>query len=460
VRVGHLIGPELRDILRESPGEVSALLQEIHPEDVADVIAELPEEEAAKLLGQISAEDAATIFERLDDHEQEAIAEQMGPSSVAHIAAEMEPDDRADLLEMLDDQMSEAVFAQLTKVDPEAAEEVNEIDKWPDASAGRLMTTDYVSTESGGTVTDAIAAVRDAPDVEFADYVYVTSTSGRLVGVVSIRELLLADGAALLKDVVTENIITVEPKLDQEDAARRMAKYDLTALPVVDERGVFLGIITVDDVIDVLTDEQSEDVQRLGAIEPLDAPYFATPYWTFIKKRASWLLALFVGEFFTGSALRHYDDVLSAVGTLAFYVPLLISTGGNSGGQSSSLIIRGMAVGEVKLSDWSRVLGRELAQGVVLGLILAVIGVARVMMWGDGARFAFVIGATLVGIVTMGCTVGSMLPFALKRMKFDPATSSAPFIASLVDVLGIIIYFNIAQFLLSDVINAAILQHK
>ena len=460
MRVGHLIGPELRDILRDSPGEVSALLEEIHPEDVADVIAELPEEEAAKLLGQISAEDAATIFERLDDHDQEAIAEQMGPSSVAHIAAEMEPDDRAELLEMLDDQMSEAIFAQLEKVDPEAAEEVSEIDKWPDASAGRLMTTDYVSTEAGGTVGDAVASVRRAADVEFADYVYVTSTSGRLAGVVSIRELLLAEPALLLKELITENVITVEPKLDQEDAARRMAKYDLTALPVVDERGVFLGIITVDDVIDVLTEEQSEDVQRLGAIEPLDAPYFATPYWTFIKKRASWLLALFVGEFFTGSALRHYDDVLSAVGKLAFYVPLLISTGGNSGGQSSSLIIRGMAVGEVKLSDWSRVLGRELAQGVVLGLILAIIGVARVMMWGDGARFAFVIGATLVGIVTMGCTVGSMLPFALKKMKFDPATSSAPFIASLVDVLGIIIYFNIAQLLLSDVINAAIQQHR
>ena len=455
MRVGFLIGPELRDILRDSPEEVSALLREFHPEDVADVISELPEEEAAKVLGQISAEDAATIFERLEDHEQEAIAEQMGPESVAHIAAEMEPDDRVDLLEMLDQEMSEAIFAKLEKVDPEAAEEVGEIDKWPDGSAGRLMTTDFVSVPTGSSVEDAIAAIRHAPEVEFADCVYVTAPGDHLVGVVSIRELLLATPASPLKDVLTENLITVEPTLDQEDAARRMAKYDLSALPVVAASGRFLGIITVDDVIDVLTEEQSEDVQRLGAIEPLDAPYFATPYWTFIKKRASWLLALFVGEFFTGSALRHYDDVLSAVGKLAFYVPLLISTGGNSGGQSSSLIIRGMAIGEVKLSDWFRVLGRELAQGAVLGIILAVIGVARVLMWGDGLRFALVIGLTLVGIVTMGCTVGSMLPFALRRMKFDPATSSAPFIASLVDVLGIIIYFNVARFLLSDVIAHA-----
>jgi magnesium transporter len=455
MRVGHLIGPELRDILRDHPEEVGALLEEIHPEDVADVIAELPEGEAATLLGRLDAEHAATIFERLDDDVQEAVAEEMGPQSVAVIAAEMAPDDRVELLETLDAEMSEAVLARLEKVDPEAASEVAEIEKWPESSAGRLMTTAYVSCPYTGTVSDAIQAIRHAHEAETVNYVYLLGGGDRLVGVVSIRDLLLSESRAGLKDVGTENVISVPPQMDQEEAARRMAKYDLTAMPVVDNNGVFLGIITIDDIVDVLTEEQSEDVQRLGGVEPLEAPYFATTYWTFIRKRASWLLALFVGEFFTGSALRHYDEVLEAVTTLSFYVPLLVSTGGNSGGQSSSLIIRGMAVGELKLSDWSKVLFRESMQGVVLGTILAMVGIGRVLMWGDGVRFALVIGLTLVGIVTMGCTVGSMLPFLLKKMKFDPATSSAPFIASLVDVLGILIYFNVAKILLADVIAAA-----
>lgn len=455
MRVGHLIGPELREILRESPDDVRAVLDEFHPEDIADVVAELPDEEAAKILGRMSASDAATIFERLEDHEQEAIAEELGPESTAQIAAEMAPDDRADLFETLDDETSEAVLAKLEKIDPEAAEEVAEMDQWPQASAGRLMTPAYVSVSPSGTVEDAVREIRENREAETANYVYLVNEKDRLIGVVSIRELLLAQPATKLSEIATENFISVPPAMDQEEVARRMAKYDLTALPVVGDRGVFLGIITVDDIIDVLTEEQSEDVQKLGAVEPLEAPYFATSFATFIKKRAAWLLALFVGEFFTGTALRSYDTILGAVTTLSFYVPLLVSTGGNSGGQSSSLIIRGMATGDIRLQDWRRVLGRELAQGLTLGVFLACVGMARVMIWGDGFRFALVIGVTLVGIVIMGCTVGSMLPFILKRMKFDPATSSAPFIASLVDVLGIIIYFNVARIVLADVIAAA-----
>ncbi|MCC6646719.1 MAG: magnesium transporter [Polyangiaceae bacterium] len=455
MRVGHLIGPELREILRESPGDARAVLDEFHPEDVADVVAELPEVQAAELLARLPAVDAATIFERLEDHEQEAIVEELGPESTAHIAAEMAPDDRADLLETLDQETSDAVLATLEKIDPEAAEEVAEIDRWPPASAGRLMTPAYVSVAPTGTVEDAVRAIRENHEAETANYVYLVNEKDRLVGVVSIRELLLGAPSAPLSEVSTANFISVPPTMDQEEVARRMAKYDLTALPVVGDRGVFLGIITVDDVIDVLTEEQSEDVQKLGAVEPLEAPYFATSFRTFIKKRASWLLALFVGEFFTGTALRSYDSILNAVTTLAFYVPLLVSTGGNSGGQSSSLVIRGMATGDIRLADWRRVLARELAQGVTLGLFLAAVGMLRVMLWGDGPRFAVVIGVTLIGIVMMGCTVGSMLPFLLKRMRFDPATSSAPFIASLVDVLGIVIYFNVARVVLADVIAKA-----
>ena len=247
--------------------------------------------------------------------------------------------------------------------------------------------------------------------------------------------------------------------MDQEEVAKRLAKYDLAAIPVVDGKGTLRGVITVDDVIDVLTQEQTEDVQRQAAVQPLDAPYFQTAFWTFIRKRATWLIILFVEEFFTGSALRHYDDVLQAVTKLSYYVPLLLSAGGNSGAQSSSLIIRGLAVGEVKPADWWRIIGRELGQGIVLGVVLASVGMARAFMWGDGIRFAMVVGVTLVGIVVMGCVVGSMLPLALRRVGFDPATSSTPFIASLVDVLGIIIYFNVAQLLLAELIQSSTVSH-
>ncbi len=240
----------------------------------------------------------------------------------------------------------------------------------------------------------------------------------------------------------------MSPDTDQEDVARTMAKYDFAALPVLGPDRKLLGVITFDDVMDVLTQEQTEDVQRLAAVEPIEEGYFQTSFWTFIKKRGPWLAALFISEFFTGTALRHYDEVIQAIAKLSYYVPLLISTGGNSGSQSASLIIRGLAVGDIKVSDWRRVLIREFGQG----LVLASIGMVRVRMWGDGVGFMFTIGCTLIAIPLMGCTVGSMLPLFLRRVGIDPATSSTPFIATLIDVLGIMVYFNVAQIFLAEVL--------
>jgi magnesium transporter len=235
-----------------------------------------------------------------------------------------------------------------------------------------------------------------------------------------------------------------------------MAKYDLNVVPVMDDKGAILGVITIDDVIDVLTQEQSEDVQKLGAVEPLDVPYFKTSFLTFIKKRGVWLFALFFGEFFTQTALRHYDPVFEAIHGAAYYVPLLISAGGNSGSQSSTLVIRGMAVGEIKLRDWWRIFIREMAMGFVLGVGLAVVGFARVLMYPEQhANFAFTVAVTLIGIVMTGCTIGSMLPILLKRIGLDPATSSTPFIASLVDVLGIIIFVYAAKIVMANVLAGA-----
>ncbi len=237
-----------------------------------------------------------------------------------------------------------------------------------------------------------------------------------------------------------------------------MSKYDIVAIPVVDKYQSLVGVITADDVMDVLTQEGTEDAQKLGGMEALETSYWQTSFLTFMRKRGAWLVILFVGEFFTGTALRAYDEVLTAVGKLAFYVPLLISAGGNTGSQSATLVIRGMAVGEIKMSDWWRIGVRELGMGLALGLLLAAVGVGRVLMWHDGWRISIVIAITIVGIVTMGCVVGSMMPLLMKRLGFDPATSSTPFIASLVDVLGILIYFSVAKLLLARVIADAVRQ--
>jgi magnesium transporter len=460
LRVAIAIVPEVRQLLHEDPSQLSALLEEIHDEDLADLLGLLDEKEAALVLKNLTAEDAAPIFERLDDDRQESMVEAMGFESIAPIVSEMSADERTDLIESLPDDVGEKLLETVERVDPEAAAEVEALAKWPEDSAGGLMTTGYMAVKLDLRVHDVIERIREVGDKAETLYsVYVVGDGNKLLGVASLRDLLLADPTARLLDVMTENVFTVSPDTDQEEVARTMAKYDFSALPVVGADKKLLGVITFDDVMDVLTQEQTEDMQRLAAVEPTEEAYFQTPFWTFIRKRGPWLAALFISEFFTGSALRHYDRYIQAVATLSYYVPLLISTGGNSGSQSASLIIRGLAVGDVKVGDFKRVFVRELGQGIVLGLMLAAIGMARVWMWGDGLHFMLTIGGTLVAIPVMGCTVGSMLPLLLRRIGVDPATSSTPFIATLIDVLGIIVYFNIAKFMLATEFANAMAHH-
>ncbi|MGH7436273.1 MAG: magnesium transporter, partial [Polyangiaceae bacterium] len=398
------------------------------------------------------------IFERLDEHEQEELVEQMAPESIARIATEMAADNRADLFSVMPEAMGEQVFEALQKVDPEAAQEVREIEKWPETSAGHLMTPDYVGVSARYKVSEALAIVRQRAREreQFVYVVYVVDQHEHLGGVASLRDILAADPEQGIAEVMRTNIISVAPTLDQEDVARRMAKYDLNVMPVVADDGKLLGVITIDDIVDVLVQEQTEDVQKIGAVEPLDVPYFQTTFMTFIRKRAGWLIVLFVEEFFTQTALRHYDPVMEAVKGALLYVPLLISAGGNSGSQSSTLVIRGLALGEIRMTDWWRILVRELFMGIVLGCIIALIAVGRVLMYPDQTiLFAITVGITVLCIIVSGCTVGSMLPIILKKLGIDPATSSTPFIASLVDTLGVVIYAHIAMAVMRDVIEKA-----
>ena len=457
MRLASLLGPDIKQILKEDPDQVRDLLDEIHPEDLADIVSELDADEAAELLARIPAEDAAPIFERLEEHEQGELVEQMPAESVAEIASAMSADDRADLFNALPEAVGEQLFEALKKVDPEAAQEVRDIEKWPDTSAGHLMTTDFVHVSPRITVSEALAEVRKRAEErdEFVYVVYAVLDGDKLAGVASLRDLIVADPDAGFAEVMRTHVITVPPTMDQEEVARRMAKYDLNVMPVLGDDGRLLGVITIDDIIDVLVQEQTEDVQKIGAVEPLDVPYFQTSFLSFIRKRAVWLIVLFVEEFFTQTALRFYDPVMEAVRGALLYVPLLISAGGNSGSQSSTLVIRGLALGEIKLGDWWRIFFRELAMGLVLGAIIAVIAMVRVLMYPDQTMlFAVTVAITVLCIIMAGCSVGAMLPIVLKRLGIDPATSSTPFIASLVDTLGVVIYAHVAMIVMRDTILA------
>jgi magnesium transporter len=457
MRVAVAMLPEVRELLAEDPSQISALLEEIHDEDLADLLGMLEEHEAALILKTLKPEDAAPIFERLDEDQQEALVEELGVEDAAPIVSEMAADERTDLIEALPEKVGDDLFETLEKVDPEAAAEVEELAKWAEDSAGGLMTTDYVSAPPFITVAETIQRIREeSSEAETIYYVYVLNDKHCLLGIVSLRDLLLASPSDKIVDVMTENIFAVSPETDQEEVARTMAKYDFAALPVIGPDKRLLGVITVDDVMDVLTQEQTEDMQRLAAVAPIEDGYFQTTFWTFIQKRAPWLAALLISEFFTGTVLRHYDELIEAVSKLAYYVPMIISTGGNTGSQSSSLIIRGLAVGDVKPGDWNRVAVREMGQGIVLGTMLALIAMVRIWFWGDGVALMLTVGFTLVGIVLLGCTVGSMLPLLLRRLGLDPATSSTPFIATLIDVFGILLYLNVAKILLAEVIAGAV----
>lgn len=456
MRVGRLLGPELETLLNESPDELRALVEDIHPEDIADAVGELEPERASTLVRALPTEYAAQVFERLNEEYQAKLAAFMGPLQTARIATEMDADDLVDFIGGLPTEEAAPLLEQLERVDPEIVVEVEELGRWPDASAGGLMTTNYVDVPADATIGEAVEALRrEAHDAETSlDTLYVLDGE-RVAGFLTLRDLLLSEPTERVRDVMSENVISVPPELDQEEVARTLAKYDLNTLPVLDSEGRILGVITSDDVLDVLTEEQHEDLQKMGAIAPIEEGYFGAGVGTYIRRRAPWLMVLFVGGYFTTTAMEVFDPVLEAISQLAFYVPLLISAGGNSGSQSSTLVIRGLAVGEITTRDWWRVLGREALQGIVLGLLLSLLGVGRVLVSHGGAEMALLVAITIISVVTVGCIVGGMMPLALQRLGLDPATSSTPFIATLSDVLGILIYLTFARWIFADVLAAS-----
>jgi magnesium transporter len=453
-----LLAPDILDLLDEDPSSIPVETEEIHPADLADIAEALPRERVADLLRALPQDRAADVLEYLDEELRSEVLEGLPTRQAAALVTEMTPDDRADVLEDLEEERADEILAKIPAAEREETERLLAYE--PD-TAGGLMTTEFVSVAEDERVEDALAGVRRIARGgrrEAMHAIFAVDPAGAVKGVMSLHELLAAPEGALIRDVAWEEVVTVAPSMDREEVARLTSEYDLVVLPVVDEQHRILGVVTVDDVIDALVEEHTEDVQRFGGMEALDEPYTQIGFFQMIRMRGGWLSILLVGEMATATVMKHFELEIGKALVLTLFIPLIMSSGGNSGSQATSLIIRAMALGEVKVEDWWRVALRELPSGFALGALLGVLGVLRVLVWqyfgiggGYGTHYveiAAVVGFALVGVVTFGSLAGSMLPFILRRIGFDPASASAPFVATLVDVTALSIYFYVALFFL------------
>jgi magnesium transporter len=439
------------------------VFREWAPTDVAEVILDLPEDEQVIIFRVLPHDLAADVFEYLDLDAQQKLLRAMAHEQVVGILNEMAPDDRTALLEELPSAAARQLIQLLT---PEERRIATALLGYPEDSVGRLMTPDFIAVHEGWTVQQVLDYVREhGRDTETLNFVYVVDDRGKLIDDVRMREFLLRPLTAKVSEIRDQTFDALNVTDSQQDALNFFRKYDRAALPVVDSNGVLVGIVTADDMLDVAEEEATEDIQKFGGMEALDEPYMRIPLWRMVRKRAGWLIILFLGEMLTATAMANYQEELAKALVLALFLPLIVSSGGNSGSQASTLMIRAMALGEVTLRDWWRVMSREVQAGLSLGVILGAIGVVRVGAWAMiGEQYlhrqpygphwplvALTVGISLVGVVIWGTISGSMLPFLLRRIGADPATSSAPFVATLVDVTGLIIYFSIALVIMRGV---------
>jgi magnesium transporter len=459
--VGKLLGPEIRSLIdARNFGALRELFSDWPRADVADVILDLPEDEQVIIFRVLPAALAADVFEYIGIEEQQKLLRAMAHEQVVAILNEMSPDDRTALLEELPSAAARQLIRLLT---PEERRVATALLGYPENSVGRLMTPDFIAVHEDWTVQQVLDFIREfGRDSETLNFIYVVDERSKLIDDVRMREFLLRPLNAKVSEIRDQTFVALKVNDSQEEALNVFRKYDRAALPVVDSNDVLVGIVTSDDMLDVAEEEATEDIQKIGGMEALDEPYMRISLWRMVRKRAGWLVILFLGEMLTATAMANYQHELAKALVLALFLPLIISSGGNSGSQASTLMIRAMALGEVTLQDWWQVMRRELQAGLLLGTILGAIGIVRVGAWAiaDERYFhhqpygehwpliALTVGIALVGVVLWGTLSGSMLPFLLRRIGADPATSSAPFVATLVDVTGLVIYFSIALLIL------------
>lgn len=454
--LGQLLQPEIAEILR---ARNFAALREIFHDwpaaDIAEAIGDLPYSDQAAIFRVLPKAAAADVFEYLEGDKQESLLRAMGSEESAAILNEMSPDDRTALLE---DLPPEAVKRLVALLSPEERRIAQTLLNYPEDSVGRLMTPDYVAIKPEWTVRQVLDHVRQhGRDSESINVLYVTDEQGRLIDDIRIREFLIQPLETPVRELLQSSFNFLRATDDKETAVGVFRKYDRTILPVIDAGDHLLGVVTVDDMLDVAAAEATEDMQKMGGLEAgLDMPYLESPLVRLVRNRGSVLVILFLGELLTATVMGYFEDEIQKAVVLSLFLPLIISSGGNSGSQATTLIIRAMALGEVKMGDWWKVARRELASGAMLGTLLGVVGFARIAVWAMafhqyGPHWVLLglsVALALLGVVLWGSLVGAMLPFLLRRLNFDPATSSAPFVATLVDVTGLVIYFYSAAWLL------------
>ena len=445
----------IEDIHLRKWDDLRTVVPYLHPSEIADLLDHLPLQEQAVFFRLLPEAVAAQTFEYVNNEKQQALIKQLGQREVASLLNGIAPDDRTTFLEELPSQVLQQTLRLLSDEERSVA---STLLGYPEKSIGRKMTPYYVAVRQSWTVEQVLAHIRRVGKrSETINHLYVEDEHHRLVDDLRISQILFAPQDATVESLMDHEFVSLLVTAGQEEAIDLFKRYDRIALPVITDDGVLVGIITADDIIDVMEKADTEDIQKFGGVESLDLPYVRTPLMQMVRKRAGWLIILFLSEMLTATAMGYFEDEIAKAVVLALFVPLIISSGGNSGSQAATLIIRAMALNELRLSDWWRVMRKEIFSGLLLGATLGIIGVLRISIWQQAGLYDYgphwflvsiTIGITLVGIVLWGTLSGSMIPFVLRRVGLDPATSSAPFVATLVDVTGLIIYFTVASIIL------------
>ncbi len=428
--------------------ELRDLLDEANPIDVAQLLGEVPEEKLLLLYRMLPKEDAADIFAEMEHDEQETLIKAFNDREIREVIEEMNIDDAVDLVE----EMPAIVVNKILRhADPETRKEINELLKYPEDSAGSVMTTEYMALKSDMTVADSFERIRRTADEKEDIYTcYVIDPSRKLQGTVSLKEMFLVPKDTLIGDLMETNIISANTLDDQEKVAKDMAKYNLTTIPIVDQENRLVGIVTVDDAIDVIQEENTEDIEMMAAITPTDKPYISTGFFETYKKRIPWLLLLMISATFTGAIITRYENALGKYVILTAYIPMLMDTGGNAGSQASVSIIRGLSLDEIEFGDIFRIQGKELLVAFLCGFTLAVANFVKLLIFDKvEVVIAAVVCMTLLLTVAVAKFVGCTLPILAKRVGFDPAVMASPFITTIVDAISLIIYFQLASHILS-----------
>jgi magnesium transporter len=429
--------------------DIRSLLADVHPADIASLLDQLEPEEAVIVFRLLPLETASEVLDETGSRVRQELVEKVDEERLADLLDELPMDDAAEFLEDLDDLKAARL---LDLMEPEEAEDVRELLRYEEETAGRLMTRDVVALRRNWTIAQTLDFLRNLDDTESLHYLYVIDRHDHLLGVVPLRELIKAKPDQTVESIMRGDVAAVSVHADQEALAEMVARYDYYAMPVVDDDNHLVGVVTVDDVLDILAEEATEDIQRLGGSEPLDQPYFAVSVFHVVRKRIVWLLLLFVAATLTGTVIREFETELETVIALGIFIPLITGTGGNAGSQTVTTVIRALALGEVQLRDLFRVLRREITVALLLGSLLGIVGFVRAITWDTGYRTVYdvsiVVMLTLPLVVIWANTVATVVPIVAEKLNIDPTVVSAPMITTMVDATGLAIYFLLAKWML------------